>query len=158
MARLFALALIALAALLPGRAGAAGTMPPDNAAPMAVVQGFYRADAHDYEPYSRRLRALFKAAVDNSHARDIPVAGLDFDFVVNGQDNEPDTYRSARFTLVSQAGNRAEVKVTFRNGGAQELRYTLVLEGGRWLMDDVRSVAGERWLWSEMLIRGAREK
>jgi hypothetical protein len=143
--------LAALAALL---ASPVLAQPVD---PVAVVRGFYREGAAEYRPFSRRLAGLYQAALENSTVREIPVAGLDFDPAVNGQDVEPETYRSARFTVASQRGDRAVVTATFRNGGPQEVRFDLVREGGRWLVDEIRSVKGERWVWSELLKKGAEQ-
>ncbi|HVL73963.1 MAG TPA: DUF3828 domain-containing protein [Beijerinckiaceae bacterium] len=143
--------LAALAALL------ATPAPAQPADPVAVVRGFYREGAGDHQPFSRRLAALYQAALENSSVREIPVAGLDFDPAINGQDTEPDTYRSARFAVASQRGDRATVTATFRNGGPQEIRFDLVREGGRWLVDEIRSLKGERWVWSELLKKGAEQ-
>jgi hypothetical protein len=45
--------------------------------------------------------------------------------------------------LVKREKGRPEVRATFRNFGTQEIRYTLVREKGRWLIDDARSILGE---------------
>ena len=37
----------------------------------------------------------------------------------------------------------------------RELLYNLVLENGRWLIDDVRSLKGSPWVLSELLRQGA---
>jgi hypothetical protein len=110
----------------------------------------------DPEPFSRRLMALYRAAVKRSEELNAPVSGLDFDYAVNGQDFEPATKRSVRHRIVAQTTTTARVETTFRNGGPQTLVYSLVLEGGRWLIDDVRNPrAGEGWTLSELYKEGA---
>lgn len=154
MSRVLGLCLLAI--LLFGCTDRVHPTPGGVTDPVTVVRQLYRPAGHDRgAAYSRRLEALYQAALKNAKVRDIPVSGLDFDFAVNGQEVEPDTYRSAQVALLRQGDGRAEVRASFRNRGDQELRYSLVLEGGRWRIDEVTSTTGDGWRWSDMLVQGA---
>lgn len=108
------------------------------------------------EPFTRRLKALHDAAMKRSRELDEPVSGMDFDYAVNGQDSDPGLARTVRYQVLSQDEAKAVVKVTFTNGGPQELHYHMALENGRWLIDDVRSLARDNaWTLSELLRQGA---
>lgn len=131
----------------------------DDATIISLVKELYNADlVRDAEPFSSRLLPLHEAAMAKSMELNEPVAGLDFDYVINGQDFEADTYSSAKFEIVSKSATRAEIKVTFNNGGPQELRYDVVPgDDGLWWIDEVRSVTpGSEWVLSELLIEGGK--
>ena len=129
---------------------------PDPLAPLKWV--YARIDkARDREPFSKRLDALLKAAVKRSRELGEPLPGLDFDYAVNGQDTEKGTAKSVRYTITAQDAGRARVTVNFRNGGPQELRYALVFESGKWLIDDVSNAKkGEEWILSALYIEAAK--
>jgi hypothetical protein len=151
--------LLGAACLLPMLAGAlplAAQTAARPADPLATIRDLYRSsNARKSEPFSRRLNGLFNAAIKRSRELNEPVEGLDFEYTINGQDYDTDTYKSVRISLLSQDDAKAKAKVTFRNGGPQELRYDLVLEGGKWLIDEVSSLGEQKWTLSEMYRRGA---
>jgi hypothetical protein len=130
--------------------------PSDILAPLNYVYSTVET-RRDREPFSKRLQALYDAASKRADELNEPVAGVDFDYAINGQDFEPATVRSVRHRIVRQDGASATVETTFRNAGPQKLVYSLVLEGGQWLIDEVRShTRGGEWVLSALLIKGAR--
>lgn len=140
-----------------------GSANPGLAAddPAAIVQAYYQAEESggaDVNAYlSQRLLALYHAAARNAEKHEgESVSGLDFSVAVSGQDWEDGTFQSLRLAVLSQRDDRAEVKATFKNFRQQDLRYLVVREGERWVIDDIRSVT-ETWLWSDLLRTGARE-
>jgi hypothetical protein len=144
-------ALLVLAAA-PARAA-------DDATIIKLVKELYDANlVRDAEPFAPRLLALQEAAMAKSMELNEPVSGLDFDYVVNGQDYEENTHSSATFEVISKSDTKAEIKVTFNNGGPQELRYDVVPgEDGLWWIDEVRSLTpGYEWVLSELLAEGAK--
>lgn len=130
-------------------AGAAAASEPD---PVAVVRAFYgRGSIRAYEFYSERLKALFIADEGPDGV------GLDFAFYCNCQDAADGWETTLRFELVSRSTSpceRAIVRATFENGGAQDVRYALVRENGKWVIDDAQSVEPDRWLLSRLLEPG----
>ena len=117
--------------------------------PVTVVREFYEKDSiRAYEFYSARLKDLF---VKDDEAAGGDLGNLTFAFHVNGQDVEDGWEKRLRFDLVESDGAHAVVRVTFRNFEPQDIRYTLVRERGRWLIDDVRAVAADRWVLSDIL-------
>lgn len=150
----FAVALAASPAAALAQAAAPAARPD----PLRVLRAIYAnpGKTRSPEPFSRRLAGLAEAARKRSRELDEPVAGLDFDYAVNGQDHDPGLARTVRYEILQQGPASAEVKVAFRNGGPQELRYDLVLENGRWLIDDVRSLTRDNaWTLSALLREGA---
>ncbi len=111
--------------------------------PVETVRAFYAADdINAVRFYARRLRALYER--DQREAKG-EVGRLGFAFPVNGQDIEPGFAKSLTLAPLANDGDRAEVRATFRNGGPQELRYSLVREAGLWRIANVRSLKGETW-------------
>jgi hypothetical protein len=107
--------LVLLAAIVPAPLSAQGAREPID-----VVRRLYAPQTSNSPPnypFSRRLQALHDAAIARSRALAEPVAGIDFAFEVNGQDEEPGTRRGARFAELSRNAGRSRVRVTFRNGG-----------------------------------------
>ncbi|KQQ26163.1 hypothetical protein ASF53_21440 [Methylobacterium sp. Leaf123] len=107
--------------------------------PVETVRAFYAADnISAVRFYAKSLRTLYE--------RDQGEVGrLGFAFHINGQDTEPGFAKSLALAPLSNEGDRAEVRATFRNGGPQELRYNLVREAGAWKIANVRSLKGETW-------------
>lgn len=113
--------------------------------PVTVIRAFYARDSiRAYEFYSPRLRRRFLGD-------QFRVGNLDFAFYLNAQVREKEWEKTLRIDLVSRGKDRAEVRASFRNFGPQEIHYTLVRDRGRWLIEDVRSVRGDRWVLSEIL-------
>lgn len=117
--------------------------------PVETVRAFYAADdINAVRFYARNLRGLYER--DQREAKG-EVGRLGFAFHVNGQDTEPGWTKSLRLTALSSRGDRAEVQARFRNGGPQELRYSLLREAGAWKIANVRSLNSERWDLIEIL-------
>ena len=110
--------------------------------PAALVRRLYVKDvvASRQKLYSRRLQALFDADNRRSDSR------LGFDFPSNSQDPDDNLYKTAQITVIRQDEAAAEVAVKFRNyDQRQEIRYDLVRENGRWLIEDARLLGSEGW-------------
>jgi hypothetical protein len=139
------------AAQVPSRAA-------DDAEITKIVRELYDKDlVRDAEPFSARLLALHDAAITKSMELNEPVSGLDFDYVINGQDFSETAHASATFEVISKSDTRAQVKVNFVNFDPQELVYDVVPEGGLWLIDEVVSLTpGLEWTLSELLAEGAK--
>jgi Protein of unknown function (DUF3828) len=141
--------LIALALAL-ACAGPAAAQSQDD--PVATVRAFYAKDSiRAAQFYSKRLKALF--AEDDRKAGG-EIGNLDFAFHVNAQDTEDGWQKTLRLALLSKAEKRAEVKAAFKNFEPQDIRYDMVLENGRWLIDDARSLGKTRWRLSTILAKG----
>jgi hypothetical protein len=120
--------------------------------PVALVRALYRGyeggkpPLLEKQPFSPRMRKLL--AADKAYAKG-EVGRLDFDPIVNGQDWK---LADLSVTLVSQAGDKAEVEAKFSNlGDADDLRYDLVQSGGHWLIDEIQSMNKPRWVMSKIL-------
>ena len=74
---------------------------------------------------------------------------LGFDFRINGQDW---TLKDLQVTRASVTPDGQEVLARFVNiCTPEEIHFDFRLVSGRWLLDDVRSVRGQRWTLSEIL-------
>jgi hypothetical protein len=149
------LGALALLAALAG-ASAANAAPPAPLTPQAIIVAQYRmyvATEHlpgAYTPptslYTPRLRALMAKSTRDAHGEE--GCGEDFGWWVNAQDYEiTDVHVNGEPT-----GARATVTATFVNlHTPQTLRFSFQQIGGRWLIDDIASVQGDRWLLSKLL-------
>jgi hypothetical protein len=139
-------------------APAALAQTPKAADPVAVVRMYYNDKIKDEAiPRSARLKALYAAAAKKSKEIEGPVSGLDFDVASGAQDSEENYRRTLRLALVSKTDRAAVVKATFKNFRQREHHYSLVMEDGRWKVDDVRDVhKKEGWLLSDLLKEGAK--
>ncbi|WP_342360512.1 DUF3828 domain-containing protein [Terrarubrum flagellatum] len=128
--------------------------------PIDVVRKFYaQPPVENYTPYSKRLAGLYDAASAKSKELEEPVSGVDFDPTINGQDAEPNFQKTLRYQQTQRGGDRARIKVTFKNGRQSELWFDMILENNRWLVDDIQSVRGEaKWVFSKLLMDGAQGK
>ncbi len=148
-------ALLLVSFLLAARLRGASTEIPD---PEKFVSGVYAKyvaaqQAHkDYNApediYTPRLAGLF--ARDRKMSKG-EVGCIEIDFWVNGQD-----WKLSKVNVSSQpvAGHPEQkiVVATFDNlGTAEELHFHFVQQRGKWLLDDVDSVKGEKWTLSKML-------
>ena len=53
---------------------------------------------------------------------------------------------------MSRTGDRAVVDASFDNlGSDQQMRFDLVLEGGKWAIDDLQALDKPRWTMSKVL-------
>jgi hypothetical protein len=140
-------------AILLSLADIAGAQAQNEGDPVAFVQAIYR-DYQDGHPtgwpdraYSSRLHKLVEEDRKNTPQGD--VGRLDFDPYINGQDWK---LASLQVAQVSRQSDRAVVEARFQNEGtAEDLRYSLVRVGGRWLVDDVESLTKPRWTLSKIL-------
>jgi hypothetical protein len=120
-------------------------------APVETVRAFYAKDnIRAYGFYSKRLKGLFVRDDKEAKKRGDSLGSIDFAFYVNGQDTEAGWEKTLHLELLSRDGLRAEVKAAFKNFTPQDLRYTLVQEKGRWLIDDVRSTGANSWQLSKL--------
>ena len=134
--------------------GGAALAQPSPGDPAAVVADLYKAPdptpASDDEPatelpdepsiYAASLRALLE--VDAK--RDMNY--LDFDWVSGGQDLPE--YKGLKIVVLRRTPETARVRVTFRNySDARERLIDLVIEDGRWVIEDVYMKTPEaEWL------------
>ena len=105
---------------------------------------------HEYSApediYTARLAKLIRD--DRRKARG-EVGCLDFDFWVNGQDW---VIKDLAVTSEDPGPDRKTVVAKFLNtGDPQEIHLEFQRVGGRWLLDDVRSLKGEKWTLSQIL-------
>ncbi|MGE0846273.1 MAG: hypothetical protein AB7L41_08380 [Flavobacteriaceae bacterium] len=145
--------LLALAALV--FAAFAAFAQSDDPAEQIVRSIYEAGPMREEEPFTARLRALLEAARARSEELAQPVAGLDFDYAINGQDFADDTYESVRYERLKRTDTTAEIKVTLDNGGRQTLVYSVLLEGDVWRVDEVRSTGGRGWTLSKLYEEGA---
>lgn len=125
----------------------ASAQPASDA--VAVVRKVYESsDPVSARVYSKRLQALFDEDAKRAKGE---VGNLDFDFAVNGQDTQAGYRRTLRFEPGPATGHSAVVTVTFKNFEPQTLRYDVVRENGRWLVDEVRSLGKTKWVLSGLL-------
>ena len=145
----------------PGPARAPAPLPwakapnAPNAAldPLAPLKLVYTKGAR---PFSTRLAADYKIADDHGKATSMDGPGeFDWDYASGG--GQDGVQGSVRYQVTAQTASRASVKVTFRNFEPHELRYDLVLEGGRWLIDEVYCVVCASHAWKGPVSRAWRE-
>jgi len=127
--------------------------------PLALVRSFYAPGFNeDKMPLSQRLTQLLDAAIANSRKHNAPVTGLDFAWTVNAQDTQPGYERTLQFGEIARSDAAAIIRVAFHNGRDEELRYELIRENGKWVVDDIRYMRGEATTLSKMLKTGATEQ
>lgn len=147
------------AALLVALAFASPVQAQPASQPLELVRSFYAPDFDEQQmPLTDRLQKLLDAAIANSRKHDMPVSGLDFSWILNAQDAEPDFDKTLKFAEIERKKASAVIRVTFRNGRDEELLYEMKQENGRWLVDDIRYLKGQPARLSEMLRTGAQEK
>jgi len=145
---------VKLAATLVLAIAAGAAAPTVITDPEAFVREVYRhieADPSGYPPpadiYTPRLAALFRA--DQLRHKE-EVGCVDFDFWTNTQD--PTGIRDIRIAgRPSKDPARKTVVATFMLGGPMEIHFQFRRAGSRWLLDEVSSHQGERWVLSQLL-------
>ena len=105
---------------------------------------------HEYSApediYTARLAKLIRDDRKKAHGE---VGCLDFDFWVNGQDWE---LKDVAVTSEDAGADRKAVIAKFLNtGDPQEVHFEFQRVAGRWLLDEVRSLKGEKWTLSQIL-------
>ncbi|HML17507.1 MAG TPA: hypothetical protein VK419_10795 [Bryobacteraceae bacterium] len=149
-------ATVALFGLAVSLTAAPGSQIDD---PEAFVRDVYRrfaASGRQYTPpddiYTPRLKALFVR--DEQWAKG-EVGCLDFIFWVNGQDYELKNVRVSVRQVAGHPDRRIVIAKFLNSGEPQEINFDFQSTGGKWLLDDARSVrAGstERWTLSKLLM------
>lgn len=100
--------------------------------------------------FAASLRALL--AIDAQ--RDMNY--LDFDWVSGGQDL-PD-YKNLKIVVLKQTAETAQVRVTFRNySEARERLIDMVVEDGRWVIEDVYMKTPEKEWLSRRLVANPQD-
>jgi hypothetical protein len=134
-------------------APAPGRAAPPESDPAATIAALYRAYQGKEDPnvpqtaYSARLRKLFDA--DRKATTDGEVGRLDFDPIINGQDWE---LKRLSIKEMKHDGDQALVRATFMNmNSPEDLRFSLVREGGRWVIDEIVSETKPQWTLSKIL-------
>jgi hypothetical protein len=122
--------------------------------PVATVRSLYarHAGTSDQPFLSARLKRLFDEQIARSRKADEVMPGLDFDYACGCQDHDDGFRLTLRIALVARQGTSAEVVSTFRLFDQDgEIRFDLVHEGGRWLIDDARRPGPDGWTLSHLL-------
>lgn len=130
--------------------------PPGVNDPVIFVTDVYRhyvkaQSTHgDYTPSESIFTARLRKLVQDDRKRAKGEVGcLDFDFWVNGQDW---TITKVDVKSGTKSEDRWEVIATFVNlGSPEEIHFDFQRINGGWLLDDVRSVKGQRWILSAIL-------
>lgn len=152
--RLKFFAILSLAVLL-GTPAFSATRIDD---PVAYVKHGYQLLTADKEvpddpsTFTPRLQALFDTEKKDAGGE---VGRLDFDYWTNGQDWKISKL-SVKAVPVEGAKDREIVFATFHNiDRDEEIHFYFEKSGGRWLLDDVRSLKGEEpWTLSLILKYG----
>lgn len=140
---------IATLAALPGPALAQSADDP-----VATVRSLYdRPTGTSDQPFlSARLKRLFDEQIARSRQADEVMPGLDFDYACGCQDHDDGFRTSLRLAQAARDAASAEVVSSFRLFGQDgEIRFDLIHETGRWLIDDVRQPGTDGWTLSHLL-------
>lgn len=127
--------------------------------PVAYVKKNYQLLAADkYHPddpstFTPRLKALFDLEKKDAGGE---VGRLDFDYWINGQDGKVANVSVKGVPVEGAARDREVVIATFKSlSTPEEIHFYFEKAGGRWLLDDVRSLKGEEpWTLSLILKYG----
>lgn len=152
MTRLSRRTVVAALAALPAVWRPALAQSADD--PVATVRGLYdrRTGTSDQPFLSARLKRLFDEQIARSRQADEVMPGLDFDYACGCQDHDDGFRASVRLTQAARDATSAEVVSSFRLFGQDsEIRFDLVHENGRWLIDDVRQPGTDGWTLSHLL-------
>ncbi|CZT35323.1 DUF3828 domain-containing protein [Rhizobium sp. 9140] len=115
--------------------------------PEALIKALYRYDPDEtdaeapspYTPFfSDALNARFQADRDSTPEGE--VGAIDFDPVISGNDGHARKVTTSAPIIID---DRAELEVSFENGGPVTLYYTLVQEHGGWKVDDIANQQGD---------------
>jgi hypothetical protein len=122
--------------------------------PAAVVRAIYAGYERDQpaawydRSYSTRLKKLIDADQKSAH-KNGDAGHFDWDPIINAQDWK---LTDMRVSLVSQASGQAVVDASFHNlDSDQHMRFDLVLQAGKWVIDDLQSLNKPRWTMSKIL-------
>jgi hypothetical protein len=165
--RTFIVSGVALLVAGPALGAAMRSAPPND--PIAIVNAIYRGTIEGYDkeralwldPNTRRgtlsksLIALWAKADAKTQEGDS--GPIDFDVTTNSQGMEVKSFTAK---AESRDDNRATIVVTLRAKGVWRrnspqdniVRYDFIREGGRWVIDDVRSTTdGTAWSLRSLL-------
>ncbi len=115
--------------------------------PEALIKALYRYDPDEtdveapspYTPFfSEALNARFQADRDGTPEGE--VGAIDFDPVISGNDGRARNVSTSAPIILD---DKAELEVSFENGGPVTLYYTLVREHGGWKVDDIANQQGD---------------
>jgi hypothetical protein len=140
-------------ALLIALYGAAACAQATND-PVALITDIYKIYQGDTgypsyaNPYSRRLQALIDA--DEKATPKGDAGTIDWDVFVNGNDWD---IKNLTIALVSKSAAHAQVRAQFISFKPHDIRFDLVREDGRWVIDDISEtkVGSNRWTMSKIL-------
>ena len=140
----------ALCALQVSGALAATAQEPDSD-PVTLIAAIYKTYKSDSpglpQMYSKRLQALIDK--DASETPEGMVGRIDWDVFVDGQDWQ---IKKLHISLVSKTDDTATVRASFLNFDKQcNLLFDLVLEDGRWRIDEIQETEKPRWIMSKIL-------
>lgn len=129
--------------------------------PLAAVKLVYDPKIKDEQrPYTKKLSALYAAAVKKSKQLNEPVSGLDFDPIISGQDSDDDYRKTLKYSVEPRGAGNAVVVVKFKQFKTEPeitLFYELTLDGKDWKIDDIVNPAKEfGWRLSKLLEAGAK--
>lgn len=136
-------------------AGAAACAPAPGADPAATVEALYEpylenrtaGPLRESAPLTEELRALMRRAEEASNASGEPMAAVDFNPIIDGQDWE---LSDVSVELVAPpADGRAQVRANFQNFGEDvALTYDLRDQDGGWRIDNI---SGKNWTLRQLL-------
>jgi hypothetical protein len=138
--------------------GAAAPLDTVDGDPVTLIGAIYKTytdigPGEDGMPglpgvYSQRLQALIDK--DESETPEGEVGRLDWDVFVDGQDWQ---LTELKIVPVANDGARAQVRATFKNfDEPRDILYTLISEGGRWRIDEIKETLKPRWTMSKVLL------
>jgi len=131
-------------------AGTASAKPIDSG-PVTLITAIYKTYETDKaglpHVYSKRLQALIDK--DDKETPEGMVGRIDWDVFIDGQDWK---LTDLKITPVSQTATQAKVRATFKNfDRPSDMLFDLVLEDGRWRIDDITKTLKPRWTMSKIL-------
>ena len=129
--------------------------------PLAAVKMIYDPKVKDTQrPYSKKLRALYNAAIKKSKQVNEPVSGLDFDPIISGQDSDDDFRKTLKYSVEPRGAGKAVVVVKlkqFKTEPEITIFYDIILDGTEWRIDDISNPGKDHnWRLSTLLIAGAK--
>lgn len=108
---------------------------------------------HREKLFSKRFAGLW-ATDERYSAATHDMGNIEHDPFIAAQDHEADVLRDLVIDVVERNGNRAEVRARFTNLGLVDVRFTVILEDGRWVIDDIHNrMEGAAYSIAEMLAR-----
>jgi hypothetical protein len=131
-------------------AGAACATAVDSD-PVTLITAIYKTYETDKagipHVYSKRLQALIDK--DAKETPDDEVGSIDWDVFIDGQDWKLTDLNISR---EAQTDTQAKVRATFKNfDKPSDMLFALVLEDGRWRIDDIEKTLKPRWTMSKIL-------